>query len=747
MPTTQHRRPAHPATRWRRRKAYGIVFLLVLALLVGLADRVLPEALHARRHGHARDRPPRQPAAGELRRQAARPARRRGAPRRGHADGARLELALQPDEVAQIPSNVTARLLPKTLFGERYVDLVTAGPAGAPDPGGRRHPAGPQPVSIELETVLDNLYPLLRTVQPAKLATTLNALSTTLDGRGDQIGRNLVLVDRYLKALNPSMPTHPTGHHPGSPTPLTSTPASPPTSSASPSPCGSPTRPSSRRTSSSRPSSSARPVSPTRRRASCATTSSASSRSARSASRPCSCSRSTRPIYPCVASGLVNWLPRANAAFAGGTFHITLEVVPPRQPYRPGEEPRWDDKRGPHCYGLPTPGGSQSNPFAGNHFDDGTQPREHRASPSPPCRRRCSATPPPRTPAAPARPMSSASSAPSSPATASPPTGREQHPDPARRSDDARHGGEHPMKVKGSLVKLIIFAAVTLFATSILALTIANIQLGSKATYTAVVSDATGVIPGQDVRIAGVRVGEVTDVRVARDATSDGATADIDFSVLKSSVLTQGTEVTVKYRNLVGQRYLALSQGAGAPAPLADGSTIPLSRTHPALDLTVLFNGFKPLFAALSPSDVNELSGLLIQTLQGEGGDVNTLLAKTAGLTSAIADRDAVIGRTIDNLNTVLGTVDAHDQQLLSLIDQLQRLHERARRRPRDDRPLAVRHQHPLRRDRRPARLDAPAHQGRRRPAAHARHDPQQAGERQGVRGLHHRRPGRASPP
>ncbi|MHA3834543.1 MCE family protein [Terrabacter sp. AAH1] len=229
------------------------------------------------------------------------------------------------------------------------------------------------------------------------------------------------------------------------------------------------------------------------------------------------------------------------------------------------------------------------------------------------------------------------------------------------------------MKVKGSLVKLILFAAVTLFATSILALTIANIQLGSKATYTALVSDATGVIAGQDVRIAGVRVGEVTDVRVAPGAGSDHANAAIEFSVLKSSVLTQGTEVTVKYRNLVGQRYLALTQGAGNPAALTDGATIPLSRTHPALDLTVLFNGFKPLFAALSPSDVNELSGLLIQTLQGEGGDINSLLAKTASLTSTIADRDAVIGRTIDNLNTVLGTVDAHDQQLLSLIDQLQR--------------------------------------------------------------------------
>ncbi len=230
------------------------------------------------------------------------------------------------------------------------------------------------------------------------------------------------------------------------------------------------------------------------------------------------------------------------------------------------------------------------------------------------------------------------------------------------------------MKVAGSLVKLLVFAAVTLLATAVLAMTIANIQLGAKATYVAVVSDATGVSPGQDVRIAGVRVGEVADVRVARpDQGAGAASAEIEFHVLKSSVLTAGTEVTVRYRNLVGERYLALSQGTGTPTPLADGATIPLSRTHAALDLTVLFNGFKPLFAALSPKDVNELSGLIIKTLQGEGGDIDTLLARTASLTSAVADRDAVIGRTIDNLNAVLGTVDAHDRQLLDLIDQLQR--------------------------------------------------------------------------
>jgi hypothetical protein len=80
------------------------------------------------------------------------------------------------------------------------------------------------------------------------------------------------------------------------------------------------------------------------------------------------------PVYPCLARGLVAWLPRINAAFSGGTFHITLEVVPPRAAYRPGEEPRWGEKRGPNCFGLPHPSGSQSNPFPGHHFDDGTQP-------------------------------------------------------------------------------------------------------------------------------------------------------------------------------------------------------------------------------------------------------------------------------------------------------------------------------------------------------------------------------------
>jgi phospholipid/cholesterol/gamma-HCH transport system substrate-binding protein len=225
------------------------------------------------------------------------------------------------------------------------------------------------------------------------------------------------------------------------------------------------------------------------------------------------------------------------------------------------------------------------------------------------------------------------------------------------------------MSTRSSLVKFIVFVAATLLATGTLAATIANTQFGDKFTYRAVFDDVTGLATGQEVRIAGVRVGEVTKIGIAKDRVH----AEVEFDVLKTSVLTQGTRATIKYRNLVGERYIALTQSVGGAAPLKDGATLGLDKTQSALDLTVLFNGFKPLFAALSPKDVNELSANIISVLQGEGGTVNSLLAKTASLTSTLADRDEVIGRTIGNLNAVLATVDEHDAALKELLDQLQR--------------------------------------------------------------------------
>jgi len=224
--------------------------------------------------------------------------------------------------------------------------------------------------------------------------------------------------------------------------------------------------------------------------------------------------------------------------------------------------------------------------------------------------------------------------------------------------------------VAGPLTKLIIFMVITVLATSLLALTIANVDLRSASDYSARFSDVTSLNVGDDVRIAGVRVGSVGSIQVV-----DRRQAQVSFSLDGQRKLPASVTATIKYRNLVGQRYIALEPGAGDPnAVLAPGGTIPLDHTKPALDLTVLFNGFKPLFQALSPDDVNKLSYEIIQVLQGEGGTIDSLLVHTASLTSTIAGKDQVIGQVIDNLNSVLGTVNAHGDQLSTLISQLQQL-------------------------------------------------------------------------
>ncbi|MCX4704581.1 MCE family protein [Streptomyces sp. NBC_01373] len=219
------------------------------------------------------------------------------------------------------------------------------------------------------------------------------------------------------------------------------------------------------------------------------------------------------------------------------------------------------------------------------------------------------------------------------------------------------------------LIKFSLFAVVTVLATALLAATIVNISLTPEHRYRAVFSDVTGLEEGDDIRVAGVRIGEVEDIRI-RDRTL----AEITFTVSEDRPLLAGTGAVIRYRNLVGQRYVALSEGAGDGTRLKPGATIPLSRTQPALDLNALLNGFKPLFAALSPQDVNQLATEIVRTLQGEGGTVNSLLAHTASLTTTLAGRDQLIGSVVDNLNTVLETLDKRGGRFSGLLKQLRRV-------------------------------------------------------------------------
>jgi phospholipid/cholesterol/gamma-HCH transport system substrate-binding protein len=224
-------------------------------------------------------------------------------------------------------------------------------------------------------------------------------------------------------------------------------------------------------------------------------------------------------------------------------------------------------------------------------------------------------------------------------------------------------------KTLGAAIKLIIFAVVTILATAVLGVVISNRTFGSTQTYKAQFKDVTDLLSGNDVRMAGVRVGTVKSISVV-----NGDEAEVSFSVDKDVPMTTTTQVKVDYLNLVGQRYLNLVEAPGSGTPQNPNQVIGESRTTPAVSLTALFNGFHPLFQALTPSDVNSFALEIVKTLQGEGGTVDNLLTQTASLTKTVANRDAVVGEVIDNLLSVLNTVQKRDAGLSETIVQLQRL-------------------------------------------------------------------------
>ncbi len=218
-------------------------------------------------------------------------------------------------------------------------------------------------------------------------------------------------------------------------------------------------------------------------------------------------------------------------------------------------------------------------------------------------------------------------------------------------------------------VKLAVFTAASLVVTGTLVAIMGKFGGGDTHEYSAVFTSATMLQKGDEVRVAGVVMGKVRDVQIHGDDH-----AKVRFTVGADLELTESSEVEIRYLNLVGDRYLTVLPGDRPEAPPLDpGSTIPATRTTPALDLTALYNGFAPLFSALEPSQVNELSLNLVRVLQGEGGTVESLLRHTASLTSAIADRDELVGRVIGNLDELLGTVDSRHQELTELVQQLRR--------------------------------------------------------------------------
>ncbi|MBN9735639.1 MULTISPECIES: MCE family protein [unclassified Pseudonocardia] len=220
-------------------------------------------------------------------------------------------------------------------------------------------------------------------------------------------------------------------------------------------------------------------------------------------------------------------------------------------------------------------------------------------------------------------------------------------------------------------IKSVIFVIATLLVLLLVAIELgAGFAVSRGTRYEAVFSDTSGLQSGDSVRVAGVKVGTVEDVTV-----EDQDRVRVAFDVSEGRPVPQNALLAVRYLNLTGDRFLEVSRGeAGAAEPLPADGEIPVQQTRGALDLDVLLAGFHPLFEGLSPDEINGLAGNVVAVFQGQGGNLESLLSRIASLTSTLADRDAVIGRTVDSLNLVLDSLDRRSPELETTISRLQQL-------------------------------------------------------------------------
>lgn len=223
--------------------------------------------------------------------------------------------------------------------------------------------------------------------------------------------------------------------------------------------------------------------------------------------------------------------------------------------------------------------------------------------------------------------------------------------------------------IRATAFKFTAFVVVMATATAFLFMTFAQYRTGSTNGYSAVFADASRLKPGDSVRAAGIRIGTVDAVTLQANAT-----ALVTFDADRDIVLTGATKAAVRYLNLVGDRYLELVDQPGPTTVLPAGAQIPIDRTEPALDLDLLLSGLKPVIQSLNPHDVNALTASLVQILQGQGGTIESLFAKTSSFTTALAENDSVIEQLIDNLKVVLSTLTNEGDRFSASIDRIEKL-------------------------------------------------------------------------
>jgi phospholipid/cholesterol/gamma-HCH transport system substrate-binding protein len=220
-----------------------------------------------------------------------------------------------------------------------------------------------------------------------------------------------------------------------------------------------------------------------------------------------------------------------------------------------------------------------------------------------------------------------------------------------------------------TMVKFGIYVTVMALLTASLFFIFGQYRTGAANEYSALFTDASRLKNGDTVRAAGIQVGTIRKVALQPDGN-----VLVAFDADPNVALTAGSRAAVRYLNLVGDRYLDLTQGTGSGRILPPGAQIPLDHTSPALDLDLLLGGLKPVIQGLNPQDVNALTASLLQVLQGQGDTLASLLSNTSSFSNSLADNGAAIERLITNLNTVVATMAKDGDQFGGALDRLERL-------------------------------------------------------------------------
>ena len=229
------------------------------------------------------------------------------------------------------------------------------------------------------------------------------------------------------------------------------------------------------------------------------------------------------------------------------------------------------------------------------------------------------------------------------------------------------------------LIRLGVFLVLVISLSTYIGFKLANVSFADRYSVAATFNDVTGLRVGDAVKLAGVPVGQVTSIKL------DNGQATVHFSVNKSvrlpvstssSSTDDNTTVAVRWRNLIGQRYLLIDPGKDAPSahtflPTNGSAQIGTRFTKSAVDIGAVFNALDPLGQAINPQQLNEIFTSLNEALNGNTGSIQSLLQSLGTLSGTLADRDQTIQQMLGDYQTVTGVLAKRDTQIQTMLENV----------------------------------------------------------------------------